>query len=93
MEHTFEALGLRAALCEALAKQGITAPTEIQQKMIPEILSGKDFGFFNLCQLKLTFSFVFLFYTVSDKMSNLFAQKHLRGSVSHFGKIFKALIL
>ena len=37
MEHTFEALGLRAALCEALAKQGITAPTEIQQKMIPEI--------------------------------------------------------
>lgn len=42
MEHTFEALGLRAALCEALAKQGITAPTEIQQKMIPEILSGKD---------------------------------------------------
>jgi len=56
----------------------------------PEVHS---FGFFNLCQLKLTFSFVFLFYTVSDKMSNLFAQKQLRGGVSHFGKIFKALIL
>ena len=42
MEHTFEALGLRAALVTALAEQGITAPTEIQQKMIPEILSGKD---------------------------------------------------
>ena len=42
MEHTFEALGLRAALVAALAEQGITTPTEIQQKMIPEILSGKD---------------------------------------------------
>ena len=42
MEHTFEALGLRAALVTALAEQGITTPTEIQQKMIPEILSGKD---------------------------------------------------
>ena len=42
MEYTFEALGLCAALQEALAKQGITAPTEIQQKMIPEILAGRD---------------------------------------------------
>ena len=32
MEHTFEALGLRAALVTALAEQGITTPTEIQQK-------------------------------------------------------------
>ena len=39
MEHTFEALGLRAALVTALAEQGITTPTEIQQKMIPEMLS------------------------------------------------------
>lgn len=42
MENTFEKLGLRPALVEALAKQGIETPTEIQQKMIPEILRGKD---------------------------------------------------
>lgn len=42
MENNFEKLGLRPALAEALAKQGIEAPTEIQQKMIPEILAGKD---------------------------------------------------
>lgn len=42
MENTFEKLGLRPALAEALAKQGIETPTEIQQKMIPEILAGKD---------------------------------------------------
>ena len=41
MEHTFEALGLRAALVTALAEQGITAPTEIQQKMIPEIYPAR----------------------------------------------------
>lgn len=42
MENTFEKLGLRTELVNALAKQGIEAPTEIQQKMIPEILTGKD---------------------------------------------------
>lgn len=42
MENTFEKLGLRGELAEALAKQGIEAPTEIQQKMIPEMLTGKD---------------------------------------------------
>ncbi len=42
MEHTFEALGLRAALVTALAEQGITAPRKSNRKMIPEILSGKD---------------------------------------------------
>lgn len=42
MEQTFEALGLRPALVEALEKQGIERPTEIQEKMIPLILGGKD---------------------------------------------------
>ena len=42
MEYTFEKLGVCPALSEALAKQGIGMPTEIQQKMIPEILAGKD---------------------------------------------------
>lgn len=42
MKDTFEGLGLSAALVEGLQKQGITQPTEIQQKMIPEILAGRD---------------------------------------------------
>ncbi len=40
--NTFEKLGLCPALVEALAKQGIEVPTEIQRNIIPEILSGKD---------------------------------------------------
>lgn len=42
MEQKFEALGLRPDLELALARQGIEQPTEIQEKMIPLILSGKD---------------------------------------------------
>jgi len=42
MENGFEKLGLSSVLVEALAKQGIETPTEIQKHMIPYILSGKD---------------------------------------------------
>ncbi|MDD4844353.1 MAG: DEAD/DEAH box helicase [Anaerotignum sp.] len=42
MENEFEKLGLSKTLVEALAKQDIESPTEIQQNMIPLILSGKD---------------------------------------------------
>ena len=42
MENTFAKLGLRPALVGALAAQGIETPTEIQEKMIPELLTGKD---------------------------------------------------
>ena len=42
MENEFEKLGLSKALTEALAKQDILTPTEIQKHMIPLILSGKD---------------------------------------------------
>ncbi len=42
MENEFEKLGLSETLIEALAKQDIESPTEIQQNIIPLILSGKD---------------------------------------------------
>ncbi len=42
MGQTFAALGLCAALVAALEKQGITTPTEIQERMIPEILAERD---------------------------------------------------
>ena len=42
MGNGFEKLGLSPALQAALEKQGITQPTEIQQKMLPQILAGKD---------------------------------------------------
>ncbi len=42
MEHTFHSLGLDGDLVDGLLKQNITTPTEIQNKIIPLILSGKD---------------------------------------------------
>ena len=42
MENTFDVLGLRPALLDALSKQDITTPTEIQKKMIPAMLTGAD---------------------------------------------------
>ena len=42
MENKFGKLGLRPALVGALAKQDIENPTEIQEKMIPAILEGRD---------------------------------------------------
>lgn len=42
MGNGFEGLGVPAALLAALEKQGVTQPTEIQQKMLPGLLAGKD---------------------------------------------------
>ncbi len=39
---TFEQLGLAAGLLRAVADQGYTEPTPIQQKAIPAILAGQD---------------------------------------------------
>ena len=38
----FEELKINESLCEALKKQEITEPTEIQQELIPLMLEGKD---------------------------------------------------
>ncbi len=42
MTDSFEAMGLKPDLIEALKKDNITIPTGIQQKVIPEALKGKD---------------------------------------------------
>ena len=42
MENGFRALGISDALIKGLEKQGITTPTQIQQKMIPAIQTGQD---------------------------------------------------
>lgn len=42
MENGFHALGISDALITGLEKQGITTPTQIQQKMIPAIQTGQD---------------------------------------------------
>ena len=42
IETTFENLGLTPRLVEKLAEQGITDPTPIQLKAIPEALAGRD---------------------------------------------------
>ena len=39
---TFESLGLRAELLEAVEAKGYTQPSLIQEKAIPEIIKGKD---------------------------------------------------
>lgn len=42
MNDSFAALGVTAALAEALAAQGLQVPTPIQKEMIPVALEGKD---------------------------------------------------
>lgn len=42
MANLFESLGLNSALVEALKKEGISEPTEIQMKSIPLALENKD---------------------------------------------------
>ncbi len=42
MNTGFHEVGIGNALVQGLAKQGITVPTEVQKKAIPEILMGKD---------------------------------------------------
>ena len=42
MENEFRALGISDALIKGLEKQGITTPTQIQQKMISAIQTGQD---------------------------------------------------
>ena len=42
MEQNFQTLGLSDALVAGLVKQDITVPTDIQTKMIPAIMTGKD---------------------------------------------------
>ncbi len=42
MTTEFTALGIRSTLTTALANEGITRPTTIQEKAIPAVLSGRD---------------------------------------------------
>ena len=42
MAETFEKLGLRTSLVKALEFEKITTPTDIQEKIIPEMILGKD---------------------------------------------------
>jgi len=39
---TFDSLGLSAGLLRAVADQGYTEPTPIQQQAIPAVLQGQD---------------------------------------------------
>ena len=39
---TFEGLGVAPELIQALARQGITAPTAIQEAALPPLLAGTD---------------------------------------------------
>ncbi|MGB5464878.1 MAG: DEAD/DEAH box helicase, partial [Sedimenticolaceae bacterium] len=39
---SFDSLGLSEALLRALADQGYTTPTPIQQQAIPVVLQGRD---------------------------------------------------
>lgn len=42
MNESFQNLGIGQPLAEALAKMGITEPTDIQQEAIPAVLTGRD---------------------------------------------------
>ncbi|MDH5263349.1 MAG: DEAD/DEAH box helicase [Betaproteobacteria bacterium] len=39
---SFESLGLTAPLCQAVAAAGYTAPTAVQERVVPEALAGGD---------------------------------------------------
>ncbi|HQW38141.1 MAG TPA: DEAD/DEAH box helicase, partial [Usitatibacteraceae bacterium] len=39
---SFESLGLAAPICQAVAAAGYTAPTPVQERVIPEALEGRD---------------------------------------------------
>ena len=39
---SFDSLGLAPPLLRAVAEQGYTTPTPIQQRAVPEILAGRD---------------------------------------------------
>ena len=39
---SFESLGLAAPICEAVSAAGYTAPTPVQERVIPEALDGRD---------------------------------------------------
>lgn len=39
---TFDTMGLNPALLQALASEGYTTPTPIQQQAIPDVMAGKD---------------------------------------------------
>lgn len=41
-KHTFGTIGLSASIVDALAQDGITVPTPIQDQIIPSALAGKD---------------------------------------------------
>ena len=38
----FDTLGLSAPICQAVAAAGYTAPTPVQERVIPEALEGRD---------------------------------------------------
>jgi ATP-dependent RNA helicase DeaD len=42
MNHDFESIGIKQEFIELLKKEGITVPTPVQSKAIPEISRGKD---------------------------------------------------
>ena len=42
MVESFESMGLNTTLVDALKKENITEPTDIQKRVIPEVVKGKD---------------------------------------------------